>query len=138
MPLVTLKIPKLVVTITTTRSQAGLQNRFNAQVWPDLRQSMVDTLNADAATVHVSHEATARVYVRDDGTGELRVKGSLTVDTTRSLAQLHTGFDTVLDDWKDIFRSAIASDSQTSLGTPNGSTTWHVHRSTGSFDETEP
>ena len=139
MALITVRT-KIVLVVTSTRSATFLQNRLNNVIWPDLRDAMVDALNADPETSHDSHAIQATVHFYGDGSGqaEINARGSITVETTRTIDQIRAGFDAVLDDWKVILRDAINSDPQTSLGGVDYPQPFHLHRSVGSTDEDVP
>ena len=104
-----------------------------------MRDAMIAALDADAQTTHLSHAVSASVhYYAGETQAEINARGTITVETTRTLAQLQAGFDAVLDEWKVLLRDAINSDPQTTLGGVDYPLPFHLHRSTGSPDEDVP
>lgn len=138
MALITVRA-KLTLVITSGRSPTFLQNRLNNVTWPDMRQAMIDALNADAQTTHDSHDVQHTVdFYEGETQAEVHIRGSITVETTRTIDQIRSGFDAVLDDWRIILRDAINSDPQTTLGGVDYPQPFHVHRAAASVDEDVP
>ena len=131
---------KIALVITSGRSETFLRNRLDNVIWPNLRDAMIAALNADAETRHDSHtvQHTVHFYGSGGGQAEVHVRGSITVETTRTVTQIRSGFDAVLDEWKNILRDAINSDPQTTLGGVDYPQPFHLHRAATSVDEDVP
>ena len=124
---------KVVVWFNSTRSFTQIRNFFQNTVLPDVRAAVVSRVTPNFNNVTFSQ----RLGLEQNVGGafgvadfEAYAKVVFSGDTELTPQQVRDGFDNIVDDIKIIIRNHATSQGATIIG-------WHVHRTSGHFDEVE-
>ncbi len=110
-------------------SETQVKNFLTNNVWPDVRDIIITKLdnNFDPGyTLFVS----LRVADLPGNTWEIYPKFIISGTTDLTKQQLRNGFDSTLDNIKDVIKPHMIAQGATNIS-------YHIHKSTGSFDVTE-